>query len=101
MALLYMDIDNFKTINDSYGHPFGDQFLCLVTDRIQAICRTSDTFARYGGDEFVIVLNNVNNSQEALSHSNKIIDLFEEPFCLMGEEVFTSVSIGLAIYPYC
>ncbi|MCG8636320.1 MAG: EAL domain-containing protein [Desulfobacterales bacterium] len=99
MALLYMDLDNFKHINDSYGHPFGDEFLIQVKDRIQTICRDSDTFARYGGDEFVIVLNNITRKSEVIDFSNRILALFNTPVAIMGEEVFTSVSIGLAIFP--
>ena len=99
LALLYMDIDNFKNINDSYGHPFGDELLCHVKDRISAICRSSDTFARYGGDEFVIVLNQLKNSQEALDFSIKIVNLFKTPLSILEEEIFTSLSIGLAIFP--
>lgn len=99
MALLYMDLDNFKNINDSYGHPFGDEFLIQVKDRIATVCRDSDTFARYGGDEFVIVLNNIGDQDEVTEFANRILDLFKTPIAIMGEEVFTSVSIGLAIFP--
>lgn len=99
MALLYMDLDNFKNINDSYGHPFGDELLIRVKDRIKTICRASDTFARYGGDEFVIVLNNINEKQEVIDFSHRILDLFKTPVSILDEEVFTSISIGLAIFP--
>ncbi|THB80347.1 MAG: EAL domain-containing protein [Desulfobacteraceae bacterium] len=99
LALLYMDIDNFKNINDSYGHPFGDEFLCRVKDRIKSVCRETDTFARYGGDEFVIVLNNVTDSRHVIDFSNRIISLFETPLTIFEEEVYSSVSIGLAVYP--
>lgn len=99
MALLYMDMDNFKDINDTYGHPFGDEFLCRVKDRISTICRESDTFARYGGDEFVIVLNDISNSDEVAGFAKRIINLFKEPLKVMDEEVFSSVSIGVAIFP--
>lgn len=99
MALLYMDMDNFKDINDTYGHPFGDEFLCRVKDRISTICRDSDTFARYGGDEFVIVLNDISDSREVAGFAQRIIRLFKAPVTVMGEEVFSSVSIGVAMFP--
>ena len=99
VALLYMDLDDFKNINDSYGHPFGDNFLCMVKDRIESICRDDDTFARYGGDEFVIILNNIHSSQDVINFSTRIINLFENPFNIMNEDVYSSISIGLSIYP--
>ena len=99
VALLYMDLDDFKNINDSYGHPFGDNFLCMVKDRIESICRDDDTFARYGGDEFVIILNNIHSSQDVINFSTRNINLFENPFNIMNEDVYSSISIGLSIYP--
>ncbi len=99
LALLYMDIDNFKDINDSCGHPFGDELLCKVKERIAAVCRQSDTFARYGGDEFVIVLNNISHGNEAVDFAGRLLELLRDPLEVMGEEVFTSMSIGVAIYP--
>ena len=99
LALFYMDIDNFKDINDTYGHPFGDDFLCAVKDRINGICRTSDTFARYGGDEFIILLNGIESAEMALEFSERLINLFKEPLLVKGESVFSSLSIGLTIFP--
>ncbi|HCY84086.1 MAG TPA: hypothetical protein DHV36_03015 [Desulfobacteraceae bacterium] len=99
MALLFMDIDNFKNVNDAYGHPFGDKFLCLVKERIEPICRESDTFSRYGGDEFVIVLNDISDADEVLAFSERIINLFKTPLIVMEEEVYTSISVGIAIFP--
>lgn len=99
MALLYMDIDDFKNINDSYGHPFGDEFLCSVKDRIKAVCRETDTFARYGGDEFVIVLNDILNSRDVVDFSNRIVELFNKPLIVFNEEVYSSLSIGIAVFP--
>lgn len=99
IALLYLDLDNFKNINDSYGHPFGDDVLCLVKDRIASICREVDTFARYGGDEFAIILNHIRHAGDVTAFTARIIQLFESPFTLMDEEVYSSVSIGISIFP--
>jgi len=99
LALLFLDIDNFKHINDTYGHSFGDDFLCAVKDVINGICRSSDTFARYGGDEFVIILNGLKNVYESVEFAKRIISLFEKPIIVNGEDVYTSVSIGVSIYP--
>ena len=99
MGLLYMDMDNFKTINDAYGHPFGDEFLCSVKEIISSICRESDTFARYGGDEFVIILNNLKTSHDAIDFSERVIDLFKAPLNVREEKIYTSISIGLSVFP--
>lgn len=99
VALFYMDIDNFKDINDNYGHPFGDDFLCAVKDRISTIIRKSDTFARYGGDEFVIILNGIDSAVEAREFSDRLIALFKDPLSVRSESVFTSISVGLTLFP--
>jgi len=99
MALIYMDIDNFKDINDSHGHPFGDELLCTVKALVEPICRSSDTFARYGGDEFVIILNGITSLSEVQEFSDRIINLFKEPVIIQDKEIFTSLSIGMAVYP--
>ena len=99
MGLLYMDMDNFKTINDAYGHPFGDDFLCSVKQIISSICRESDTFARYGGDEFVIILNDIETSHDAIEFSERVINLFKAPLDVRGEKIYTSLSIGLSVFP--
>lgn len=99
MALLCMDIDNFKDINDTYGHPFGDEFLCQVKDRIASICRKSDTFARYGGDEFVIILNGLDKEGESVDFADRLTLLFDDPIRVYEDDVFTSLSIGLALFP--
>lgn len=99
VALLYIDIDNFKDINDTYGHPFGDDFLCAVKEHIASICRKSDTFARYGGDEFVIVLNAIDSHDKATEFSDRLLNLFKEPITVKDELIYTSLSIGLTIFP--
>ncbi|MDC7235923.1 MAG: EAL domain-containing protein [Spirochaetales bacterium] len=98
-AHLYMDVDNFKDINDTFGHPFGDELLCAIKDRVSTLMRKSDTFSRYGGDEFAILLNNLNSEKDVLDFSGRILELFQEPLLIQGEKIFTSLSIGMAIYP--
>jgi diguanylate cyclase (GGDEF)-like protein/PAS domain S-box-containing protein len=99
VALFYLDIDNFKDINDTYGHPFGDELLCTVKNLINSICRKSDTLARYGGDEFVIVLNNIITSMEAVDFSERLINLFKNPVTVFNESIFTSISVGVTMFP--
>lgn len=99
VALVYMDIDNFKDINDTYGHPFGDDLLCVIKDTISHRCRKSDTFSRFGGDEFVIALNHINNAEEAVSFSENLIKMFKSPIKVNGKIIYTSLSVGLAIFP--
>jgi diguanylate cyclase (GGDEF)-like protein/PAS domain S-box-containing protein len=98
-ALFYLDIDNFKDINDTHGHPFGDELLCKVKDLISSICRKSDTFARYGGDEFVIVLSSIDSTMEAVEFSERLIHLFKEPINVLKESIYTTISVGVTIYP--
>lgn len=99
MALLYMDVDNFKNVNDAFGHPFGDELLCVAKQSIASICRESDTFARYGGDEFVIILNDIRHVRDAEDFSQRLVDLFKTPLNVMGEKIYTSISVGLSVYP--
>jgi len=99
LALIHMDIDDFRHINDSMGHHFGDDLLCSVANRISNICRSSDTLARYGGDEFVIILTHLKDTQEALDCSNRLLYLFDKPISVSKEETHTSISIGISVYP--
>ncbi len=99
LALLFLDIDDFKYVNDTYGHPAGDQLLKQVKQKVSEVCRDEDTFARYGGDEFVLLLNGVQNSQAVTAVVLRILKLFREPFVISGNENYVSVSIGIAMYP--
>jgi diguanylate cyclase (GGDEF)-like protein/PAS domain S-box-containing protein len=94
-ALLFLDLDRFKTINDSLGHLTGDLLLISVARRLQAAVRRSDTVARLGGDEFVILLDDIADRGEVASAVHQIEEALRLPFNLSGHEVFTSASIGV------
>lgn len=99
MALLFFDLDHFKDINDTLGHHAGDLLLKAVASRLSAILRTSNSFARLGGDEFAFLCTTITQAQDAGVVASKIIDLFQQPFEVDGNVVFTSASIGVVIYP--
>ena len=98
-CLLFIDLDNFKEINDSLGHNLGDELLTLLARRLEQNVRSSDTLARLGGDEFVVVLNDTNDPTQAEMVTRKIIDILAQPFKLNEHELSVTVSIGLAFYP--
>ena len=98
-ALLFLDLDNFKDVNDTLGHPIGDQLLRQVAARLQTCVRQSDTVARLGGDEFAIVYSNLEDSGLVQPMAQRIINLISEPFLIDGERIRTSASIGVALVP--
>ena len=98
LALFFMDLDNFKMINDTMGHHIGDELLQAVSKRVSSVIRESDTFARLGGDEFTVILQNVQNEEDVSAFAAKIIKLFEEPFVLDKKEFSSSCSLGISIY---
>ncbi len=100
-ALLYMDLDRFKQVNDSLGHAAGDELLVAVSKRLTTCCRESDTVARIGGDEFTIVINDINDTNGCKVIAEKIIDELSRPFTLQQGEVQIGASIGIAIFPEC
>jgi diguanylate cyclase (GGDEF)-like protein len=99
MALLFVDLDKFKAINDSYGHHIGDLVLKTAATRMVACVRQSDTVGRLGGDEFVILLPYIEHAQDALQVAQKIVDEMRSPFELGERILHVSASIGVAIYP--
>lgn len=100
LALLYLDLDRFKDINDTLGHGNGDLFLQTVAQRLQGCCRKSDTLARMGGDEFVVLLGNVKDESGAAFVAEHLRALLAPAICLEGQEVFPTSSIGIALYPH-
>lgn len=98
-AILFIDLDNFKAINDTLSHQAGDLLLKQASGKISACLREDDTVARQGGDEFIVLLRNIVNSRDAALVSQKILTALERPFDLNGHEVFIGSSIGISIYP--
>ena len=98
-ALLFVDLDRFKLINDSLSHAAGDELLRAVTKRMKARIRKSDAIARLGGDEFVVVLNSINRDSDISERALEILDIFIEPFRISERELPITASIGISIYP--
>jgi diguanylate cyclase (GGDEF)-like protein/PAS domain S-box-containing protein len=99
VAVLFLDLDHFKGINDALGHSVGDQLLQAVAERLTACVRKGDTVARLGGDEFAIALADIARTSDVPKVAQKIIDTLSEPYVLEGRELFTTASIGISICP--
>lgn len=99
LAVMYLDMDRFKVINDSLGHLIGDQLLQGVSETLQACIRDTDTLARVGGDEFNLLLPNINHPQDAEVIASKILSRLDQPMPVDDLELYISFSIGIAIYP--
>jgi diguanylate cyclase (GGDEF)-like protein/PAS domain S-box-containing protein len=97
VAVLFTDLDNFKVINDSLGHKAGDQLLIAVAERLKACLRPEDTAARLGGDEFTILVEDIASVGEAVQIAERIADILRPPFTLEEQEVFATVSTGIAL----
>lgn len=99
VALMYLDLDKFKRINDTLGHDVGDLLLVEVAHRFQQQCRVSDTVARIGGDEFVFILDGITSKKDVATVAQKVISAMARPMMLKGHELLVSTSIGIALYP--
>ena len=100
LAVLFIDGDRFKEVNDSYGHAAGDAVLTTIAGRIRAQLRETDLVARLGGDEFAVLLAPVHGTEDVLQIADNIIDCMTQPVILPNDEaVITSLSIGIALYP--
>ena len=99
VGLLVIDLDNFKRINDSMGHAAGDQLLMEVAERLRHWVRVTDTVARMGGDEFVVVLDGLHNAEEAESIAHKLLAALRAPIRIEGKTLLHTASIGGCLYP--
>ncbi len=99
LAVLYLDLDHFKLVNDGLGHSVGDKLLAQVAERLQACVRASDTISRLGGDEFTLLLNEVGGSDAVAGVARKILHSLARPFRVDGHELFVTASIGISLFP--
>jgi len=99
VALMFVDLDNFRSVNDSFGHTVGDDFLRQVAQRLQQAVRNADVVSRQGGDEFLIGITNMAQGDDIASVAGKLLKTISEPFVVAGAELTTSCSIGIALFP--
>jgi diguanylate cyclase (GGDEF)-like protein/PAS domain S-box-containing protein len=99
LAVMFLDLDDFKNVNDTLGHSGGDELLVQVAGRLRQILRGEDTVARLGGDEFLLLLNDVRDSAGVGVMAQKVLAVFESPFLVTNRELFLSASLGVALYP--
>ncbi len=100
LALFFIDLDNFKMVNDTYGHDFGDLLLINVVSKIQRIIRDEDIFSRFGGDEFVLVVNDADDLDALSVIAQKIIEVMREPIILKKHAIYSGLSIGISVFPH-
>lgn len=100
LALLFIDLDGFKKVNDTLGHSIGDQLLKIVAERLHSSIRETDMAARMGGDEFTVILSNLEDIESAASMADKLIKAINQPIVLDGNTCHVGASIGIAAYPY-
>jgi len=101
LAVMFLDLDRFKLINDTLGHTVGDRLLMAVAKRLKNCCRREgDTVARQGGDEFIVNLSAILDVKDALKVAQKIVDVFRNPFVIDEHELFVTTSIGISVYPH-
>ena len=99
LAVIFLDLDRFKVINDTLGHAMGDRLLQIAGQRLQRCLREEDTLSRFGGDEFTLLLTNIDNRADVIVVVEKVLKELKQPFVFGGNEVFVGASIGISVYP--
>ena len=99
LAVMFIDLDRFKVINDSLGHTMGDRLLQAVSQRLLSCIRKGDTLSRFGGDEFTLLLPDISHDEAATQVATKILESVKTPFAIAGHEIYIGASIGIAVYP--
>src|SRR5512142_235840 len=99
LAIMYLDLDQFKLVNDALGHSLGDQLLAAVARRLQGCLRASDTISRIGGDEFAVLINDCGTTDAVARIARKLLDSLNEPFRIEQHDLYVTASIGISLYP--
>lgn len=99
LGIVFLDLDSFKSVNDTMGHPTGDYVLKIIANRLSSCLRAEDTIARFGGDEFLILIKNIKSYDELKKVTSRIMDVFEEPMVVQDIEYFITASAGVSVYP--
>lgn len=99
LAVLFIDLDHFKSVNDTLGHPLGDELLQIIARQLVQTVRASDTLARLGGDEFILLIEDITGIQDTVLIAQKLLNVFTQPFTLSGYDLYLSASIGISVYP--
>ncbi|MEW8550638.1 MAG: GGDEF domain-containing protein, partial [Candidatus Thiodiazotropha endolucinida] len=99
VALFFLDLDHFKDINDSLGHTIGDQLLSAVARRLTDTLRESDTIARFGGDEFTVILSRISDKRQVENVAKKVIATFKKSFRIDDHDIYISTSTGICLFP--
>lgn len=99
LSVIFLDLDSFKTVNDTLGHEYGDELLCIIAERLSSCVRGSDTVSRFGGDEFLMLINNLVRVSDIVKVAENIMRQFSRPLELNGQEFYITASAGISMYP--
>ena len=100
IAVIFMDLDSFKNVNDTLGHEGGDELIIEAARKLTDTLRKSDTVSRFGGDEFLIMVKNIASTEDVYKIADKVMNVFRTPFTVCNQEIYISASIGIAVYPF-